>query len=106
MTAEGAEVVLVERDLAQAERLAAEMPRVRVVHGDITDIDMLREANVTHMDVVVATTGEDTANVLSLRVCRRGGVVVHYRCDPPISPYCHSSASLGLAPPQPPHRIS
>jgi trk system potassium uptake protein len=65
MTAEGAEVVLVERDLAQAERLAAEMPRVRVVHGDITDIDMLREANVAHMDVVVATTGEDTANVLA-----------------------------------------
>jgi trk system potassium uptake protein len=65
MTAEGAEVVLVERDLAQAEKLAAEMPRVRVVLGDITDIDMLREASVTTMDVVVATTGEDTANVLA-----------------------------------------
>lgn len=65
MTSEGAEVVLIERDLAQAERLAAEMSRVRVIHGDITDIDLLREASITTMDVVVATTGEDTANVLA-----------------------------------------
>ncbi|MEX2627573.1 MAG: Trk system potassium transporter TrkA [Ilumatobacteraceae bacterium] len=65
LTAEGVEVVLVERDLALAERLAAEMPHARVIHGDITDIDLLREASVATMDVVVATTGEDTANVLA-----------------------------------------
>lgn len=64
-SAEGAEVVLVERDLARAEELAAEMARVRVLHGDIADIELLREASVATMDVVVATTGEDTANVLA-----------------------------------------
>jgi trk system potassium uptake protein len=65
MTTEGAEVVVVERDLALAERLGAEMPRARILHGDVTDIDLLREASVATMDVVVATTGEDTANVLA-----------------------------------------
>ncbi len=65
MTAEGVEVVLVERDLEIAERLAAEMPHARILQGDVTDVDLLREASIATMDVVVATTGEDTANVLA-----------------------------------------
>jgi trk system potassium uptake protein len=65
MTAEGAEVIVIERDLALAERLAAEMPHARILHGDITDVDLLREASIATADVVVATTGEDTANVLA-----------------------------------------
>jgi trk system potassium uptake protein len=65
MTSEGVEVVLVERDLEIAQRLAAEMPHARILHGDVTDVDLLREASVATMDVVVATTGEDTANVLA-----------------------------------------
>ena len=40
------------------------MPRARVLHGDVTDLDLLREASIARMDVVVAATGEDTANVL------------------------------------------
>lgn len=65
MTAEGVEVVLVGRDLAIAERLAAEMPHARILQGDVTDVDLLREASIATMDVVVATTGEDTTNVLA-----------------------------------------
>lgn len=65
LTAEGAEITLVERDLAVAERIAADLPKVRVIHGDITDIELLSEESVASMDVVVATTGEDTANVLA-----------------------------------------
>jgi trk system potassium uptake protein TrkA len=65
MTAEGAEVIVIERDLALAERLAAEMPHARILHGDITDVDLLREASIATADVVIATTGEDTANVLA-----------------------------------------
>lgn len=65
LTAHGVEVVLVERELAIAERLAAEMPHARILHGDVTDVDLLREASIATMDLVVATTGEDTANVLA-----------------------------------------
>ncbi len=65
MTAEGVEVVLIERDLEIAERLAVGMPHARILHGDVTDVDLLREASIATMDVVVATTGEDTANVLA-----------------------------------------
>jgi trk system potassium uptake protein TrkA len=65
VASEGAEVVLVERDLARAEQLAEDLPHVRIIHGDITDIELLTEEAVDTMDVVVATTGEDTANVLA-----------------------------------------
>ncbi|HVM52185.1 MAG TPA: Trk system potassium transporter TrkA [Acidimicrobiales bacterium] len=65
MSAEGAEVVIIERDLHRGQQLAAELPRVRVIHGDITDIELLTQESVATMDVVVATSGEDTANVLA-----------------------------------------
>ncbi len=65
MSDEGIEVFVVERDQARAEQLAAVMPRARILHGDITDLDLLRDASVATMDIVVATTGEDTANILA-----------------------------------------
>ena len=64
-SAEGAEVVVIERDLVRAREIAAEHPRVRVIHGDITDVELLAEQAIETMDVVVATSGEDTANVLA-----------------------------------------
>jgi trk system potassium uptake protein TrkA len=63
--AEGGEVVVIERDLGRARELAAQYPRVRVIHGDITDVELLTEEAIQTMDVVVATSGEDTANVLA-----------------------------------------
>jgi trk system potassium uptake protein len=65
MSRKGTEVVLIERDLVRAEKLASAHPKVRVVQGEIADIDLLRDESVARMDVVVATTGEDTSNVLA-----------------------------------------
>lgn len=62
---EGAEVIVIERDLERARELASAHPKVRVIHGDITDVELLAEEAVETMDVVVATSGEDTANVLA-----------------------------------------
>jgi trk system potassium uptake protein TrkA len=60
-----AEVTLVERDAARAEALAERLRRVTVVNGDITDTNLLTEESVGTTDVVIAATGEDTANVLA-----------------------------------------
>lgn len=67
------EVVLVERDPGRAEQLAATLPRVRVIKGDIADIDLLRDESVATMDVVVAATGEDTSNVLACAFAAAAG---------------------------------
>lgn len=62
---EGVEVVLVERDPDRAEALAADLHKIVVVQGDITDTELLREEGVNSMDAVVAATGEDAHNVLA-----------------------------------------
>ncbi len=65
LQAEGAEVVLVERDLRRAHVLAEHLDRVVVVRGDVTDTELLAEEAIGRMDAVVAATGEDASNVLA-----------------------------------------
>lgn len=60
-----ADVTLVERDHQRATDLAERLHKVTVVEGDITDTNLLSEESVSTMDVVIAATGEDTANVLA-----------------------------------------
>lgn len=60
-----ADVTLVERDSERAMALAERLRRVTIVHGDITDTNLLTEESVATTDVVIAATGEDTANVLA-----------------------------------------
>lgn len=65
LQAEGAEVVLVERDLRRANELAEHLDRVVVISGDVTDTELLAEEAIGRMDAVVAATGEDASNVLA-----------------------------------------
>ena len=65
LSAEGAEVVLVEQDLERARFLSEHLAHVTVVHGDIEDVDLLAEESITRMDLVIAATGDDAANVLA-----------------------------------------
>ncbi|NNE11794.1 MAG: Trk system potassium transporter TrkA [Ilumatobacter sp.] len=60
-----ADVTLVERDHQRATALAERLHKVTVVEGDITDTNLLTEESVSTTDVVIAATGEDTANVLA-----------------------------------------
>lgn len=65
LTDEGAEVVLIERDPARARYLSEKLSHVTIVHGDIEDVDLLNEESITRMDLVIAATGDDAANVLA-----------------------------------------
>jgi trk system potassium uptake protein len=63
--ARGADVIIVERDAERARELAEGLDRGLVLEGEITDADLLAEADVGLHDVVVALTGEDDANILA-----------------------------------------
>ncbi len=65
LTDEGAEVVLIEQDLSRAKFLSEKLPHVTIVNGDIEDVDLLSEESITRMDLVIAATGDDAANVLA-----------------------------------------
>ena len=61
----GVEVALVEVRQERCEYLAEKLPDSMVLHGDITDTDLLAAERVGDFDAVVASTGEDDANVLA-----------------------------------------
>ncbi|MCH7787853.1 MAG: NAD-binding protein, partial [Acidobacteria bacterium] len=65
LAARGAHVVLVERNPDRARELAEQLDGVMVLEGEITDSDLLEEADIGSFDVVVALTGEDDANILA-----------------------------------------
>ena len=62
---EGISVAIIEKNLQRATELSESLPGATIFHGDITDVDVLEEAEVGEQDVVVALTGEDDANVLA-----------------------------------------
>ncbi|MFV0317545.1 MAG: Trk system potassium transporter TrkA [Microthrixaceae bacterium] len=61
----GSEVVIVEEDESRARELAERLHRVTVLRGDITDAEVLLEAEVGSFDAVAALTGADDANIIA-----------------------------------------
>ncbi len=69
----GVQVVIVERDPVRARELAETLDDAIVLEGEITDADLLEEADVGRFDVVAALTGEDDANILACLYAKSGG---------------------------------
>ncbi len=59
-----AHVVLIERDAERCEKLAQWLPRVLVLHGDGSDLELLKQERVEDADVLVAVTDDDAKNLL------------------------------------------
>jgi trk system potassium uptake protein TrkA len=70
----GARVQMIERDPDRARELAEQLDGVRVLNGDITDSDVLDEADLPRIELVAALTGEDDANVLASVYAKAAGV--------------------------------
>jgi len=70
----GIRAVIVERNPERARELAEHLDDALVLEGDITDADLLEEADVGRFDMVVATTGEDDANILACLYAKANGV--------------------------------
>jgi trk system potassium uptake protein len=58
-----AEVTIVEKDESLAKELASKSNAL-VIHGDGTDISILREAGIAKTDALIITTGDDTVNLM------------------------------------------
>jgi len=70
----GARVQIIERDPERAREIAEMLDGVRVLNGDITDSDVLDEADLPRIELVAALTGEDDANVLASVYAKSAGV--------------------------------
>lgn len=67
-------VKLIEYNKANAERLAAELDKTLVLHGDVTDEQLLAEEGIADMDVYCALTNDDENNIMSSLLAKRMGV--------------------------------
>ncbi len=69
----GIDVMLIERDPVRARELAETLEGPVVLEGEITDADLLADADVASADAVIALTGEDDANILACLFARLEG---------------------------------
>ena len=57
-------VILIEEKLERCEKLAKWLPKVLVLHGDGTDLDLLEQERIEDADVLLAVTSDDGQNLL------------------------------------------
>jgi trk system potassium uptake protein len=63
-------VTLIEEDDQVMTRLRADLPHIALVHGDACAPQVLRDANITAMDAVVAVTGHDEDNLVIAKLAK------------------------------------
>jgi len=80
-------VVYVDPDLQHAEKIAATLDKVEVIHGDCTEVDTLIEIDMDKTDFFVASSDEADYNMLSALLAKSEGareavaVSTEYRHD-------------------------
>lgn len=67
---EGHNVTLIEQRQELISRLAKEVPRAQVIHGDGCEPTVLEQANVRRANVVVAVTDDDEDNLVVCLLAR------------------------------------
>jgi trk system potassium uptake protein TrkA len=79
---ENADLRIIEHRKSRCIEVAEELENALVLNGDGTDVGLLREENIEHMDVVVAVTDSDEKNLLcSLLAKQLGAKKVIARAD-------------------------
>ena len=67
------EVKIIEQDPRNAQRLSEELRETIVLLGNATDKELLLEENIEDIDVFIAVTSDDEANILSSMLAKRLG---------------------------------
>lgn len=67
------QVKLIESDKDRAQRIAEDLQKTIVLHGDAADENLLLEENIENTDVFCAVTNDDEANILSSMLAKRLG---------------------------------
>lgn len=68
------QVKVIERDTERVHTLANDLQHSLVLHGDISDQDLLHDENIKDFDLFVAVTNDDEANIMSAMLAKKMGV--------------------------------
>ena len=63
-------IKIIERNKTIALELADELPNALVVHGDGRDVELLKEENISEMDVFIAATESSETNIMTCLVAK------------------------------------
>jgi trk system potassium uptake protein TrkA len=66
-------VKLIERDALRAAELAERLQNTIVFHGDASDQELLAQEHIEQIDVFIAITNDDEANIMSAMLAKRMG---------------------------------
>ena len=67
-------VKLIEHDPKKAMAISDEVDNTIILNGDASNQELLLEENIDHMDVFIAVTNKDEANIMSAMLAKRLGV--------------------------------
>ncbi len=67
-------IKIIERDRTRARELAAIFPRFQILHGDATDLPLLRSEGIDEANSFVAMTGQDESNLMASLLVQELGV--------------------------------
>jgi trk system potassium uptake protein TrkA len=78
-------VKLFEEDRARCEQLAQQLRKTTVVHGNATDLDLLKRERIESADAFVAATDDDERNIMAVLLAKEQGadkgIVLTHRPD-------------------------
>lgn len=67
-------ITLIEENRQRAEELSALLENTLIIHGDATDIELLKEEGLQHVDAFIGVTDSSETNVLTCLHAKRLGV--------------------------------
>jgi trk system potassium uptake protein TrkA len=75
LEASGAKINLkiIELDKERAEKIADQLDRTVVLHGDGLDQDLMREAGIKSAETIIALTNQDQVNILACVLAKKEG---------------------------------
>ena len=73
LCADGAEVLLIERNADRARHVAEQLSTVTVLQGDGTNLSMLKQERAAEVDLFVATSNDDETNLMACLLAKRTG---------------------------------
>jgi trk system potassium uptake protein TrkA len=67
-------VKIIEREKQRAQDLAKMFPRIEIIHGDITDISLLKAERIDQAETFVALSGNEESNLMASLLAQEIGV--------------------------------
>ncbi len=67
------QVRIIERDIKVCESLTQSLHNVLVLHGDVTDEELLESENISEMDIFCALTDSEENNIMAALMAKRKG---------------------------------